>query len=537
MSNSVSRLLLIVTVSAVVGTAGVVLALRQSSGTFGERWDGSRRTLTVGPKDSLQAALNAAQYGDTIVLQAGAVYTGGFVLPLKNGTGEIVIQSSRSSELPNGVRVSPAQSALFAKLQTTDVEPVLKTAAGAHHYRLVGLEFSTSTPGTKIYDLVRLGEGRQGQTTLATVPHHLVIDRCYIHGFNTQDVQRGISLNSAETTISNSYISEIHGVGYDTQAVAGWNGPGPFHIINNYLEAAGENIMFGGADPASPEFIPSNIEIRLNYVFKPLSWKVAHPTYAGKHWTVKNLLELKNARNVAIDGNVFENNWADGQTGIAILFTVRNQDCNAPYSTIQNVTFTNNTVKNAQGGGLNFLGKDNEAEVSYGKCPRNMAGSVRGSGAVIGNNLFVGITGHWLTLNGFYNVSISRNTHLQSGNLMTLYGQPSLGFSYTNNLTIDHDYGIFGDGGLIGTAALEKWTPGYVFRGNRIASPYGSYPAGNSYPASLTLPSDWRSPISGVGADIDALLVAQSGKSAPQPNPSPKPTPTPSILRRTPGGM
>src|ERR1051326_2116420 len=99
MSNSVSRLLLVVTVLGIVGAIGVVFAIRQSMGTFSESWQGGRRTINVGPKDSLQAALNAAQYGDTIVLQAGATYIGGFTLPLKSGTGEIVIQSSRASEL------------------------------------------------------------------------------------------------------------------------------------------------------------------------------------------------------------------------------------------------------------------------------------------------------------------------------------------------------------------------------------------------------------------------------------------------------
>jgi len=42
------------------------------------------------------------------------------------------------------------------------------------------------------------------QKTLDTVPHDLVIDRCYIHGHDAQDVQRGVSLNSAATTISTS---------------------------------------------------------------------------------------------------------------------------------------------------------------------------------------------------------------------------------------------------------------------------------------------------------------------------------------------
>jgi hypothetical protein len=371
------------------------------------------------------------------------------------------------------VRVSPKQSALFAKLQTKIVDPIITTAAGAHHYRFIGIEFSTTTESVKIYDLIRLGGGRQEQKTLEAVPHHLVIDRCYVHGFDTQDVQRGISLNSAESTISNSYISAIHGVGYDTQAIAGWNGPGPFHIINNYLEAAGENIMFGGADPANPNLIPSDIEIRGNYVFKPKSWKVGDPTYAGMHWTVKNLLELKNAKNVVIDGNIFENNWVDAQAGLPILFTVRNQEGTAPWSIIQNVTFTNNIVKGAPGA-LNFLGSDNEKP------------SQRSSGATISNNLFVDIRGEFLTLNGFNNVSLIHNTHIQTGNIMTLAGTPVQQFVYRDNLTIRHSkgYGVFGDALGEGAVALKKFAPDAVFKNNVLAGADSSvYPKDNYYPS------------------------------------------------------
>lgn len=472
MSKSILKLLLVMAVLVVVG-AGVVFALRQVRGTYTETWQAGRRTITVGPRDSFQAALNAAQYGDVIVLQAGAAYTGSFELPAKKGTGEIVIQSSRASELPENVRVTPAQSALFARLQTDNVEPVLKTAAGAHHYRFVGIEFSTSDASVKVYDLVRFGEGRREQKTLDAAPHHLVIDRCYIHGFNTQDVQRGVSLNSAETTISNSYIAEIHGVGYDTQAIAGWNGPGPFHIINNYLEGAGENILFGGADPARPEMIPSNIEIRGNYVFKPLSWKVKHPTYAGKHWTIKNLLELKNAKNVVIDGNIFENCWTDAQTGIPILFTVRNQEGSAPYSIIENVTFTNNIVKGADGA-LNLLGSDNEKP------------SAQSSGLKIANNLFVDIRGPFLTMNGYEKVSLTHNTHFQSFNIMILYGTPVQDFVYEDNLTIrgPKGYGVFGDSLGEGLAAMRKFIPNAVFKNNVLAGADKSlYPKDNYFPA------------------------------------------------------
>ena len=466
--------------------AGVFIAIRQRGGTFTESWENGRRIITVGPRDDLQAAINAAQPGDTIVVQAGATFNGGFVLPAKSGTGEISIQSSRLSELPEGRRVNPSQSALFAKLQTRDVEPVVRTAAGAHHYRFQGIEFSTSSASVKVYDLIKFGEGRNQQKTLDVVPHHLVIDRCYIHGFDTQDVQRGVSLNSAESTVSNSYISDIHTVGVETQAIAGWNGPGPFHIINNHLEAAGVNMMIGGADPGIPNLVPSDIEIRRNYMFKPLSWKVGHPTYAGKHWTVKNLLELKNARNVVIDGNVFENNWTDAQDGKAILFTVRNQECTAPWSTVENITFSNNTVKGVEGA-LNFLGADNEVTASFGKChPASSSG--RGTNAVISNNLFTDIRGTFLTFNGFNKVSLLHNTHLQTGNIMTLYGTPAQQFVYRDNLTIrsDKGYGVFGDGLGEGVAALRKFAPDAVFKNNVLALADESlYPKENHFPASI----------------------------------------------------
>jgi len=66
-------------------------------------------TITVPAGGNVQSAVNAAQYGDTIILEAGAIYNTSLNLPLKSGTGEIIIQSSRLSELPDGVRVSPAQ--------------------------------------------------------------------------------------------------------------------------------------------------------------------------------------------------------------------------------------------------------------------------------------------------------------------------------------------------------------------------------------------------------------------------------------------
>jgi hypothetical protein len=476
-------------------------------------------TIVVPAGGDLQAAINTAVPGDTIVLEAGATYRGPFVLPRKTGDSYITIQSSRVAEIVG--RITPLQRGLLANLRSNvGGDPVIRTATGAHHYRLVGLEIATFSATDLIYDLVRLGDSNQ--TDLSNVPHHLILDRLYIHGFATQSVQRGVSLNSAETTISNSYISNIHMVGFDTQAICGWNGPGPFHIINKYLEAAGENIMFGGSLPAISNLVPSNIEIRRNYFFKPLSWKVGHATYAGIHWSIKNLLEFKNARNVVVDGNVLENSWTDSQIGYAVLFTVRSEDGRAPWATVENISFTNNTVKNTEQG-LQLLGSDYPYQ------------SGRGNGLTISNNLFTGIANRFLTMNGYYNVNLTRNTHVQSGNVTALYGEPSIGFVYTSNITVRSGYGFFGDDIGEGKPALAAYTPGYVFQNNVIAGGAATiYPTGNFFPTSLSgvLDSTYRVTnltYANLGCDINALNAAQSGGTAtatPTPTPSPTPTPT-----------
>ena len=80
----------------------------------------------------------------------------------------------------------------------------------------------------------------------------------------------------------NSYISDIKAVNADSQAINGYNGAGPFTIENNYLEAAGENVLFGGADPAVTNLVPSDIVLRRNHLFKPLAWRNAILAAAGE---------------------------------------------------------------------------------------------------------------------------------------------------------------------------------------------------------------------------------------------------------------
>src|SRR4051812_1195920 len=230
-------------------------------------------TLTVNAGGDLQAAINTARPGDTIVLAAGATFTGSFTLPAKNGTSYITIRSSApDTALPAaGVRITPDFAAQLPKIRSTSTGAAFRTSAGSSYWRLQFLEIFPSS-STASSDLVQFGSGGSSQNTLAVVPHHLVIDRSYLHGDPSYGQRRGVSLNSGDAHIINSYFADFKSTTYDTQAICGWNGPGPFLIENNYLEAAAENVMFGGSDPYVPNLIPSNIRILRNVIAKPKNW-------------------------------------------------------------------------------------------------------------------------------------------------------------------------------------------------------------------------------------------------------------------------
>ena len=221
----------------------------------------------------MQQALNAAQPGDTILLQEGAEFVGNFVLPVKSGVGWITLRSSAPDNvLPAaGVRIRPADAPRLARLRSPNSLPALKTAAGTHHWILRYLEFAANQNG--VGDILQIGDGSSAQNSLQMVPHHITLQHVFVHGDPALGQKRGIALNAADVTISDSHLSDCKGVGQDTQAIAGWNGPGPFTIENNYLEGAGENIMFGGADPAIADLVPDGITFRRNYVSRPMSWR------------------------------------------------------------------------------------------------------------------------------------------------------------------------------------------------------------------------------------------------------------------------
>lgn len=419
----------------------------------------------------LQTAIDAAQLGTVILVDPDTLDAGTVVLRKKDvGNGWIIIMPSSSLALPKqGTRISTDRLPLMPHLITRNTTgvPVIRTESGAHHYRLVGLEITADQIVLESYGLVFLGDNGPEQSTLDVVPHHLIIDRCLIHGHPFGSIMKfGVRLDCANAAILDSRIYDFHSIGFDAQAIAGVNGPGPFKIINNYLEASGENIMFGGGAPSIPGLVPADIEIRQNNMFKPLTWRVGDATYAGKHWTIKNLFELKTGRRVLLDANILENCWTDlpiGQSGYAILLTVRAEGGKAPQADVSDVTITNNIIRNV-GAGITISGSDDIPSTRSSRILisnnlfRNINGPAYGDGNVSGPN-----DGTFLKIGNPENVSVVGNTIEQTGPITWAF-KPTNGFVFTKNVvncfrSAGGYQGIYGPGKTEGNGTIQHYFP------------------------------------------------------------------------------
>jgi hypothetical protein len=203
---------------------------------------------------------------------------------------------------------------------------------------------------------------------ITTESDSITIDRCYVHGAPNVDLQGAVQANWANTAVVDSDIREVHIKGFDSQAIGAFHSPGPFKIVNNHLEAAGENVMFGGSGQNFNPWVPSDIEIRNNHLFKPLSWaKAGISVPPNNSMVVKNAFELKSAQRVVFDNNLIENVWAAGQLGFAIVLTVRSFQ-SGDIAVVNDITITNNVLKNVVSGIGTQGGDDQCGKEPYVNC-------------------------------------------------------------------------------------------------------------------------------------------------------------------------
>jgi hypothetical protein len=249
------------------------------------------RTIVVPAGGDLQAAINRAVRGDTIVLQVGTYNTStpdtGFLLPAKagtfNGSNYITIQTANLNSLPSA-RVSPTDVTNMPTLVVTLRGTPVITVAGSG-YRLIGLEITNNLSGNTGADITNGMVDIRGGSDL-------VFDRCVVHPkehptLATNWLTRGkfaFNVDGNRITVKNTYIYDFFGrdpadsqltkgSGQQTEGFGVSPNVDTLQIDNNYIQAWYATMQTAGSDgtPSSvqhllPSPAPTLRSFRLNSV-------------------------------------------------------------------------------------------------------------------------------------------------------------------------------------------------------------------------------------------------------------------------------
>lgn len=276
-------------------------------------------TVNLPAGGNLQAAYNVLQCGQTLALAHGATWVGPFTFAAKGCTATNWTTIKSDGTLPNPeTRITPSALPQLAAI-------TLKPNASANEVngsfiRFIGIAWLKQA-GAPLVDMV-----------VVNGASNIIFDRNYAHGNPGEETRRFLALSGGNSIgVVDSWVDEMHciakvGSCTDAQAISGGAGvipDGTYKIVNNYLSAAAETMIFGGS---AATVTPCDIEIRSNYMFKPLSWNPNDPNYDPPTYIVKNLLEFKNACRVLVEGNVLQNVWGGfSQVGYALLIGPKNQ--------------------------------------------------------------------------------------------------------------------------------------------------------------------------------------------------------------------
>ena len=472
-------------------------------------------SIAVHSGDNLQTALNSANCGDEVVLDAGVTFSGNFHVPVKPcGAQPILVRSSGIAAMPPGVRVGEASVPSMATIMTPNAESALSFGQATFGWHFAGLEITVAPRVERLGNLITVAIA----TSLSQLPGDIVFDRVYVHGNdqmcvreflvdalgfglipihgNEQMSVRGFLADALGFALIDSYVSGFNDDHRDTQAVLVSNAPGPYLIQNNYLESTGENVMFGGGDSCShggcsgiPGSIPSDITVTGNYFNKLYSVWNGQPAPCGGAgqqpcYDVKNAFECKMCQRVLIDSNVLSYSWAQGQGGQLILIGPRTgcgtppsaNNCPDPQAVANDITITCNLFQHAAQA-IALFGIDN-----YGQ-PYVTTESTRG---LVRNNIGIDISallyggngeyGNWGGASGTSNWTWDHNTMVNDtvtwGSMYFQAPSSDSTLTYTNNIAyrgIQADsmtsvqvLGGFGPGSNLSyDAFVGDWTTGY----------------------------------------------------------------------------
>ncbi|MGD0414423.1 MAG: putative Ig domain-containing protein [Terriglobales bacterium] len=492
--------------------------------------------VNVNAGGDVQSALNNAQCGETITLQAGATYSSALTLPAKPCDDEhwIIIRTSApdSALPPEGQRLTPCYAGVaslpnrpayscskpqnvLAKISVSKGgNGAIVFASGATHYRLVGLEITR--PVDKVNVIALVGP------SLHAPADHIVIDRCWIHGTAQDETRRGVYLNgTTNVAVVDSYLNDFHcealwGTCTDSQTMSGGvgnNASGPWDIEDNFLEAAGEDILIGGG---AATIVAHDITIRHNHFYKVPQWQKGVPGFVGGYhgdpFVVKNLFEIKSGVRILFEDNILEYSWGGfTQYGQSILITPRNDYnkftkennlCSVCAAT--DITVRYNTISHT-GGGINIA--NDRAVDGLGA----QAGERYSIHDIVVDDIdaekYTGDGGLFLVMNNWpdktlNNVSIRHVTGFPDLHhfLMTVKNEliyPQMfAFTFSDNIMVVPGYPVWATGtdscaaGDVPVTVIANCFKTYTFTNSVLAAspkafPSAKWPGGNFFPATV----------------------------------------------------
>lgn len=542
---------------------------------------GTVRTTTAANFNTTYAASSC---GDTIKVTGGTSFTGTWNITKQcdnahwitvEGSGvtsdvNFPAEGTRNSPCFSNVTSLPNRPSYPCGSPASDTAQVMAPASssalkinGASYHRFIGMEFTrVTTAAVPVYFIVDL-------SNTATQTNHIIFDRVWIHGVNADgtfpqsratdtSTTRGIYLGqSNHIALIDSYCSDFYDNGSvatngnsDAQCIGGGfggisnSGWGVYKFVNNHIEGSAEGILLGGAGgpPLTPTGctvlvncnldVPTDIEVRRNLFFKPLSWNgntTSSPVSVG--WPVeKNGFEMKIGARALFEANVVQNVWYSAQVGECWALAPKNQSAgtsgSAPTALTNDFTFRYNYCYNAAQGPMYYVTMDANCTScqTQGMNRISVHGTLADDALGLFNTTLVpfscctadelamttvpDFTGKGL--NKIQNFSYQHNTHVRGGRYLFGFGaagsnlifnltmqnniwaiaqgvgsNPSLsGCSTTNTFTqilsscvttstVDHNF-------VFGTASLTGWPSGNTAEATSTAMGFTSYGTGDS---------------------------------------------------------
>jgi hypothetical protein len=257
-----------------------------------------------------------------------------------SGTATVCPEKKRvtSADLPNLVYFKATQATTGGLGQFAVYSKVNGVVTATAGFRFVGFRFGVETAMGQLSHVVQFGEGDSAlQNRASQCPSNLGLDRCWADGHAGCDIRHCFELHCKYGYVVDCATGPDVHVQYNSEShvICGYNGPGPFRLINNGINGGSQYVFFGGE--ASLCGTPSDIETRYNYCTAPASWQ-------GGPWHRKCGIEAKKAQFWLIEGNIIENVWAESQTGAGLLLKAEGYGDGMP--TTADILVRHNVVRN-----------------------------------------------------------------------------------------------------------------------------------------------------------------------------------------------